>query len=125
MSHIVIHRDHPLTLDEAPSCGKPRHPTSRALRPNHHWQDDSCTSERSGVGGQIELEPGSCRINVRLGLSLGDAEIQLEQKFMLIWTNCSSKPDHPIRFKPFANMDFGQFGWLRRGLSKPSDRTLC
>ena len=71
MSHIVIHRDHPLTLDEARQAAETLAvQLAERYDLSHHWQDDTLYFERSGVGGQIELEPGKLRINVRLGFLL-------------------------------------------------------
>ena len=80
MSHIVIHRDHPLTMEQAREAAETI-ATQLADRYeiNHHWQDDSLHFERSGVSGQIDLEPGAIRINVRLGFLLTPLKYQLEQ----------------------------------------------
>ena len=81
MSHIAIHRDHSLTLDQAREAAE-----TMALQLadryeiSHHWQDDSLYFERSGVNGQIDLEPGAIRISVRLGFLLVPLKYQLEQE---------------------------------------------
>ncbi len=81
MSHIVIQRAHSFTLDEA------RHAAENLAVQlaerydlSYHWQDDTLHFERSGVGGQIELEPGTLRINVRLGFLLATLKYKLEQE---------------------------------------------
>ena len=81
MSHIVIHRDHPLTLDEARQAAENLAvQLAERYDLSHHWQDDTLHFERSGVGGQIELEPGTLRINVRLGFLLTTLKYKLEQE---------------------------------------------
>jgi putative polyhydroxyalkanoate system protein len=47
---------------------------------SHHWQEDSLHFERSGVSGQIDLEPGVIRISVRLGFLLASLKSRLEQE---------------------------------------------
>jgi putative polyhydroxyalkanoate system protein len=80
MSHIVIHRDHPLTLDQAREAAETiAAQLADRYAISHHWQDDSLHFERSGVSGQIDLEPGAIRINVRLGFLLASLKYQLEQ----------------------------------------------
>ncbi len=81
MSHIVIHRDHPLTLDEARQAAETLAvQLAERYDLSHHWQDDTLYFERSGVGGQIELEPGKLRISVRLGFLLATLKYKLEQE---------------------------------------------
>ncbi|HPF59255.1 MAG TPA: polyhydroxyalkanoic acid system family protein [Candidatus Competibacteraceae bacterium] len=81
MSHIAIHRDHSLTLDQARKAAE-----TIALQladryaVNHYWQDDSLYFERSGVSGQIDLEPGTIQVNVRLGFLLAPLKYRLEQE---------------------------------------------
>ncbi|MBE2294017.1 MAG: polyhydroxyalkanoic acid system family protein [Phycisphaerales bacterium] len=81
MSHIVIHRDHALTLDEARRAAE-NLATQLAERYefSHHWQNDTLHFERSGVSGQIELEPEKLRIDVRLGFLLVPLRSKLERE---------------------------------------------
>jgi putative polyhydroxyalkanoate system protein len=81
MSHIVINRSHPLTLDQSRQAAE----TLAAQLADHynihcHWQGDSLHFERSGVNGQIALEPGQVRINARLGFLLVPLKHRLEQE---------------------------------------------
>lgn len=76
MSHIVIHRDHTLTLDQARTAAESlADQLAERYEISHHWQEDSLHFERSGVSGQIDLEPGVIRVNVRLGFFAGVAEV--------------------------------------------------
>ncbi len=81
MSHIVIHRTHTLTLDQARQAAETL-ATQLAARYeiSYHWQDDALHFERSGVSGCIELEPGAVRISVRLGFLLVWQKVWLEQE---------------------------------------------
>lgn len=81
MSHIVIHRTHALTPDQARQAAETL-ATQLAARYeiNHHWQGDVLHFERSGVSGCIELEPDAVRINVRLGFLLVWQKAWLEQE---------------------------------------------
>jgi len=81
MSHIVIHRSHELTLDRARQAAE----TLAAQLADRYdigyrWEGDSLYFERSGVGGQIDLEPGMARISVRLGFLLAPFKHKLEQE---------------------------------------------
>lgn len=81
MSHIVIHRSHELTLDQARQAAEnvaAQLATHYDL--SHHWQGDSLHFERSGVSGHIDLEPGTVRLNVRLGFLLVPLKHRLEQE---------------------------------------------
>lgn len=81
MSHIVIHRDHSLTLDQAREAAETiASQLADRYDINHHWQDDSLYFERSGVSGQIDLEPDAIRINMRLGFLLAPLKYRLEQE---------------------------------------------
>ncbi len=81
MSHIVIHRTHTLTLDQARQAAETL-ATQLAARYeiSYHWQDDALHFARSGVSGCIELEPGAVRISVRLGFLLVWQKVWLEQE---------------------------------------------
>jgi putative polyhydroxyalkanoate system protein len=80
MSHIVMHRDHPLTLDQAREAAETiAAQLADRYEISHHWQDDSLHFERSGVSGQIDLEPGAIRISIRLGFLLAPFKHRLEQ----------------------------------------------
>jgi len=81
MSHIAIHRAHDLALDQA------RHATESLAEQladrydiGYRWEGDSLYFERSGVGGQIDLEPGMVRISVRLGFLLAPFKHKLEHE---------------------------------------------
>jgi putative polyhydroxyalkanoate system protein len=81
MSHIVIHRDHELTLDQARETAETlAGQLAERYEISHHWQEDSLHFERSGVSGQIDLEPGVIRISVRLGFLLVSLKSRLEQE---------------------------------------------
>lgn len=81
MSHIVIHRDHTLTLDQARVAAEAlAGQLAERYDINHHWQEDSLHFERSGVSGQIDLEPGLIRVSVRLGFLLVSLKSRLEQE---------------------------------------------
>ena len=45
-----------------------------------HWQDDSLHFERSGIAGQIDVEPGIVRVSVRLGFLLVSLKHRLVQE---------------------------------------------
>ncbi len=81
MPHIVIHRSHQLTLDQARQAAET---LAGQLAARHgigyHWQDDSLHFERSGVSGHIDLEPGMVHVNARLGFLLAPFKHQLEQE---------------------------------------------
>ena len=81
MSHIVINRSHPLTLDQSRRAAE----TLAAQLADHydihcHWQGDALHFERSGVSGHIALEPGTVRISARLGFLLVPLKQRLEQE---------------------------------------------
>ena len=81
MSHIAINRSHELTLDQARQAAEniaAQLATHYDL--SHHWQGDSLHFERSGVSGHIDLEPGTVRLNVRLGFLLVPLKYRLEQE---------------------------------------------
>jgi len=79
--HIVIHRDHSLTLDQAREATETiASQLADRYEVSHHWQDDSLHFERSGVSGQIDLEPGAIQVNVRLGFLLAPLKHRLEQE---------------------------------------------
>lgn len=81
MSHIIIHRDHELTLDQARAAAEAlAGRLAERYEISHHWQEDSLHFERSGVSGQIDLEPGVIRISVRLGFLLVSLKSRLEQE---------------------------------------------
>ena len=81
MSHIVIHRSHELTLDQARQAAETlAGQLAERYEVSYHWQDDALHFERSGVSGQIALEPGSVRINARLGFLLVPLKHRLEQE---------------------------------------------
>jgi putative polyhydroxyalkanoate system protein len=81
MTHIVVHRDHPLTLDQARQAAE----ALAAQLADHydidyHWQGDALHFERSGVSGHIALEPGTVRVSARLGFLLVPLKQRLEQE---------------------------------------------
>ena len=81
MSHIVMHRDHELTLDQARAAAEAlAGQLAERYDISHHWQEDSLHFERSGVSGQIDLEPGLIRVSVRLGFLLVSLKSRLEQE---------------------------------------------
>ncbi len=81
MSHIVIHRDHELTLDQARAAAEAlASQLAERYDISHHWQEDSLHFERSGVSGQIDLEPSLIRVSVRLGFLLVSLKSRLEQE---------------------------------------------
>lgn len=81
MSHIVIHRSHELTLDQARRAAEfLAEQLADRYEIGYHWQGDSLHFERSGIGGHIDLEPGSVRINARLGFLLAPLKHRLEQE---------------------------------------------
>lgn len=81
MSHIVIHRHHELTLDQAREAAEAlASQLAERYEISHHWQEHSLHFERSGVSGQIDLEPSLIRISVRLGFLLASLKSRLEQE---------------------------------------------
>lgn len=81
MSHIIIHRSHELTLDQAHRAAETiADQLAARYELTHHWQGDSLHFERSGVSGHIDLEPGELRIDVRLGFLLVPLKHRLEQE---------------------------------------------
>jgi len=81
MSHIVIHRDHELTLDQARAAAEAlAGQLAERYDISYHWQENSLHFERSGVSGQIDLEPGVIRVSVRLGFLLVSLKSRLEQE---------------------------------------------
>lgn len=81
MSHIVIHRSHELTLDQARQAAEIlADQLAGRYEIGYHWEGDSLHFERSGVGGHIDLEPGMIRINARLGFLLAPLKHKLEQE---------------------------------------------
>jgi putative polyhydroxyalkanoate system protein len=81
MSHIRINRDHSLTIDRAREIVDAL-ATQLTDRYECHtrWQDDSLHFERSGIAGQIDVEPGIVRISARLGFLLAPLKHRLEQE---------------------------------------------
>ncbi|HRD64891.1 MAG TPA: polyhydroxyalkanoic acid system family protein [Candidatus Competibacter sp.] len=81
MSHIVIHRSHELSFDQARRAAEIlAEQLANRYEIGYHWQGDSLHFERSGVGGRIDLEPGMVRINARLGFLLAPLKRRLEQE---------------------------------------------
>jgi putative polyhydroxyalkanoate system protein len=81
MSHIVVHRVHELTLDQARQAAETlAAQLAERYDISYHWQDDALHFERSGVVGHIALEPGVVRINARLGFLLVPLRYRLEQE---------------------------------------------
>ncbi|MBL8251016.1 MAG: polyhydroxyalkanoic acid system family protein [Candidatus Competibacter sp.] len=81
MSHIVIHRPHPLGSEQIRQAAEDlMERLARRYDISYHWQDDSLYFERTGIGGQIDLEPGAIRINARLGFLLAPLKSVLEQE---------------------------------------------
>lgn len=81
MSHIVIHRDHSLTLDEARQAAENlAAQLAERYEFSHYWQNNTLHFERSGVSGQIALEPEKLRIDVRLGFLLVPLRSKLERE---------------------------------------------
>lgn len=81
MSHIVVHRAHALTLDQARRAAETlARQLADRYEVNYHWQDDVLHFERSGVSGHIALEPDMVRITARLGFLLVPLKHRLEQE---------------------------------------------
>ncbi|HAS82668.1 MAG TPA: poly(3-hydroxybutyrate) depolymerase [Verrucomicrobia bacterium] len=81
MAHIVIHREHTLTLDQAREMAETLvGELAERYEISHHWQEHSLCFERSGISGQIDLEPGLIRISLRLGFLLVTLKSRLEQE---------------------------------------------
>ena len=81
MAHIVIHREHTLTLEQARELAEALvGELAERYEISHHWQEDSLCFERSGVSGQIDLEPGLIRISLRLGFLLVALKSRLEEE---------------------------------------------
>lgn len=81
MSHIVIHRDHALSHEQARQAAETLAvQLATRYEISYHWQDNTLCFERSGVSGCIELEPGVVRVNVRLGFLLIPIKPTLEQE---------------------------------------------
>ncbi len=81
MSHIVVHRAHDLTLDQARQAAETlAAQLAEHYSINYNWLDDTLHFERSGVSGDIALEPGVVRINARLGFLLAPLKQRLEQE---------------------------------------------
>ena len=79
MSHIVMHRAHALGLDQARAAAQAlADQLAERYEMSHYWQENSLHFERSGVSGQIDLEPGVIHINVRLGFLLAALKSRLE-----------------------------------------------
>ncbi|MCB1776088.1 MAG: polyhydroxyalkanoic acid system family protein [Candidatus Competibacteraceae bacterium] len=97
MSHIVIHRDHSFTRDQAREVAETiAMQLANRYEINHHWQDDSLHFERPGVNGQIDLEPSAICINVRLGLLLTPLKYQLEQQIHRELDTIFGAPPDPV-----------------------------
>lgn len=81
MSHIVIERAHDLALDEARQAAEHLvQKLTERFQISYYWEGDSLYFERSGINGQIDLEPGLVRINARLGFLLAAFKYPLEQE---------------------------------------------
>jgi putative polyhydroxyalkanoate system protein len=81
MSHITINREHGLTVDQAKQVVETLATQLTDRYECHtHWQDDSLHFERSGIAGQIDVEPGAVRVSVRLGFLLVPLKHRLEQE---------------------------------------------
>jgi putative polyhydroxyalkanoate system protein len=81
MSHIVVHRAHDLTLDQARQAAETlATQLAEHYDLSYHWWEDTLHFERSGVSGHIALEPGMVRINARLGFLLVPLKHRLEQE---------------------------------------------
>lgn len=97
MSHIVIHRDHALSLDAARQAAETlAAQLATRYEISYHWQDDTLHFERSGVSGCIELEPGVVRVNVRLGFLLIPMKPALEQEIHRQLDEAFPMQDGPI-----------------------------
>ncbi len=81
MSHIIIHRTHLLSSAQARQAAE-QMATQLADRFDiqYHWRGDSLHFARSGVSGQIDLEPGQLHIHARLGFLLVPLKPRLEQE---------------------------------------------
>ena len=81
MSHIDIHRLHELTPEQAREAAETLIvQLAERYEIGYHWQAACLHFERAGIGGQIDLEPGSVRINARLGFLLAPMKSLLEQE---------------------------------------------
>lgn len=79
MSQISISRTHALSLDQARTTAEALAGELAARYAlNHYWQENSLHFQRTGVTGQIDLEPGIIHINVRLGLLMAALKSYLE-----------------------------------------------
>jgi putative polyhydroxyalkanoate system protein len=81
MLDIAIERSHPLTPQQARQAAETfaEHLANRH-EISYRWEGDSLHFQRSGIDGQIELVPGSIRVNVRLGWLLTPFKQRLEQE---------------------------------------------
>ncbi len=80
MPHIAIQRPHHLTVDQARQAAESlAQKLSERFEITHRWDGDSLHFERSGVSGNIDLEPGLVRINAQLGFFLAAFQYPLEQ----------------------------------------------
>ena len=96
MSHIVVQREHTLTLDQARQSAETlAGQLAERYEISRHWQDDSLHFERSGVSGQIDLEPGRLRVSVRLGFLLIPLKHRLEQEIQQHLDEMFPAPDSP------------------------------
>jgi putative polyhydroxyalkanoate system protein len=94
MSHIVVHRSHELSLDQARQAAETlAAQLAERYEVSYHWQDDSLHFERSGVNGRIDLEPGGVRINARLGFLLVPLKHRLEQEIHRYLDEMFREPD--------------------------------
>jgi putative polyhydroxyalkanoate system protein len=81
MSHIKINRPHDLTIDRAREIVEilATRLTDR-YECHTHWQDDSLHFERSGIAGQIDVEPGMVRVSAQLGFLIAPLKHRLEEE---------------------------------------------
>lgn len=81
MSHIVIYRPHELSHEQARQAVETLiSQLAERYEVDYHWQEDSLYFTRTGVGGQIDLEPGAIHINIQLGFLLAPIKSALEQE---------------------------------------------
>ncbi|HUM94114.1 MAG TPA: polyhydroxyalkanoic acid system family protein [Candidatus Competibacter sp.] len=97
MSHIVIHRSHQLAREQVRQAAEQLiERLAQRYEISYHWQDDSLYFERTGIGGQIDLEPDAVRINARLGFLLAPLKSILEQEIHQQLDQLFGAPPEPI-----------------------------
>lgn len=97
MSHIAIHRSHQLAPAQIRQVAENFiERLAERYEITYHWQDDTLYFERSGIGGQIDLEPGAIHISARLGFLLAPLKSVLEQEIHQRLDRVLDAPREPI-----------------------------